>query len=166
LAYERCHHDEPEDRLLCVACARKALAARDEENERLKARIEKRAEQAEAECDALKQRVSALESSMVRHFQEEHLAGDGPEIDRWKARVAELERERDAARAERNGIISRLRLKWPHIEIGERGKRRDPGPPTCLRCAIEDMIGEPYHDGLGPPRGESAAAQDPEPPSA
>ncbi len=32
-------------------------------------------------------RLKALEDSMIRHFQEEHLAGDGPEIDRWKARL-------------------------------------------------------------------------------
>jgi hypothetical protein len=39
---------------------------------------------------ALRARVRTLEDSMVRHFQEEHLAGDGPEIDRWKLRVRTL----------------------------------------------------------------------------
>lgn len=32
--------------------------------------------------------LERVEASMVRHFQEEHIAGDGPEIDRWKARLA------------------------------------------------------------------------------
>jgi len=33
---------------------------------------------------ALQARVTALEDSIARHFTEEHLAGDGPEIDRYK----------------------------------------------------------------------------------
>jgi len=147
LAYERCHHDEPEDRLLCVACARKALAARDEEIERLRGELD------QANDALLTAREAAGKDD--RPFLDDTVGALKAERDALKLRVAELERERDGARDERNGIISRLRLKWPHIEIGERGKRRDPGPPTCLRCAIEDMIGEPYHDGLGPPRGES-----------
>lgn len=36
-------------------------------------------------------RIEELEASMTRHFSEEHLAGDGPEIDRWKAKYQELE---------------------------------------------------------------------------
>jgi rubrerythrin len=39
--------------------------------------------------------LERVEDSMVRHFQEEHLAGDGPEIDRWKARAKQAEAERD-----------------------------------------------------------------------
>ena len=35
--------------------------------------------------------VARLQKSMVNHFQTEHLEGDGPEIDRWKARCARLE---------------------------------------------------------------------------
>ena len=34
--------------------------------------------------EQLQQRITELEASMIRHFQEEHLEGDGPEIDRWK----------------------------------------------------------------------------------
>lgn len=66
--------------------------------------------------------------------------------------------EADTARAERNGLISRLRARWPHIEIAKNGQRVDPGPPTCLRCRIEDEIGSPWHDGLGPARGQAAYA--------
>lgn len=40
-------------------------------------------------------RIEALEQSMVDHFQNEHLAGDGPEIDRWKRRVEALEKQND-----------------------------------------------------------------------
>jgi len=36
-------------------------------------------------------KVKELEVSMILHFQKEHLEGDGPEIDRWKRRVKELE---------------------------------------------------------------------------
>jgi hypothetical protein len=42
-------------------------------------------EQAEARA-----RLAVVEDSMVRHFQEEHIAGDGPEIDRLKARLARI----------------------------------------------------------------------------
>jgi hypothetical protein len=69
-------------------------------------------------------RVKEHEDSMVRHFQEEHLAGDGPEIDRWKRHVAgvtatcavhkaEHERLRQQAEAERDALLAeveRLRL--------------------------------------------------------
>lgn len=36
--------------------------------------------------------------------------------------------------------LAKVREHWPHIEIGERGERRDPGPPTCLRCKIEELL--------------------------
>jgi hypothetical protein len=35
-------------------------------------------------------RAEALQKSMAEHFQRDHLSGDGPEIDRWKARAAKL----------------------------------------------------------------------------
>ncbi len=38
-------------------------------------------------------RTMKLETSMIKHFQDEHLAGDGPEIDRWKKKVKDLEAE-------------------------------------------------------------------------
>ena len=38
-------------------------------------------------------RIRELEKSIADHFTNEHLAGDGPEIDRWKRKVAELEAE-------------------------------------------------------------------------
>jgi hypothetical protein len=69
----------------------------------------------------------------------------------WKARV-------ETAMAERNGIISRLRSRWPHIEIPRgsvplgQSRTYDPGPRVCLRCRIEDDIGPPWHDGMGPAR--------------
>lgn len=54
-------------------------------------------EQLEAENAALRTRLAETQSSMVRHFNEEHLAGDGPEIDRWRAENAALKQERDSA---------------------------------------------------------------------
>lgn len=50
-----------------------------------------RAERAEA-------RVAEMEQSMLGHFQREHLAGDGQEIDRWKRQKATMEREHAALR--------------------------------------------------------------------
>ena len=51
----------------------------------------------EDECDALladcQKRIEELETSILKHFQEEHLAGDGPEIQRWKSRLAEAQNE-------------------------------------------------------------------------
>jgi len=41
--------------------------------------------------------VERLKLSILAHFNEEHLAGDGPEIDRWKREVARL---RDKALSE------------------------------------------------------------------
>lgn len=92
----------------------------------------------------------------------------------WKelgSTVEFLRGERKKVEAERNGIISRLRARWPHIEIPTNGPTArtpsprvargglvaDPGSPACLRCAIEDEIGPPWHDGLGRPRGEAKA---------
>ncbi len=36
---------------------------------------------------SLKQENERLRVSLVEHFQREHIEGDGPEIDRWKARI-------------------------------------------------------------------------------
>lgn len=44
----------------------------------------------QTERDALRAENERLKQSMVDHFKNEHLAGDGPEIDRWKAEVAKL----------------------------------------------------------------------------
>lgn len=43
----------------------------------------------EQRIEGLEKEVEQLKDSMLRHFQDEHLAGDGPEIDRWKRRCAE-----------------------------------------------------------------------------
>ena len=45
----------------------------------------------------LKERIRDLEYSIANHFTNEHLAGKGPEIDRWKRKVKELESELAAA---------------------------------------------------------------------
>lgn len=88
----------------------------------------------------------------------------------YEARACACSHKEDAekAQAERNGIISRLRAHWPHIELptkvptargarmSGRGLVADPGAPACLRCAIEDEIGAPWHDGLGPVRPRDA----------
>lgn len=41
-------------------------------------------------ADAAEARVKELERSIIGHFQREHLEGDGPDIDRWKARLRVL----------------------------------------------------------------------------
>ena len=49
-----------------------------------------------------KERIAELGASIARHFAEEHLAGDGPEIDRWKRRVAAQDAAILALREEKN----------------------------------------------------------------
>ena len=63
-----------------------------------------------------RERVGELEQSMVKHFQRDHLSGDGPEIDRWKLTIKE-ERAKSAALAER--------VKAEHDEIEALRKERD-----------------------------------------
>lgn len=41
-----------------------------------------------------------LKQSMMQHFSEEHLAGDGPEIDRWKAQNRQLEQQNAELRSQ------------------------------------------------------------------
>jgi len=40
---------------------------------------------------AAEREIGRLKTSMAEHFQRDHLAGDGPEIDRWRTRVKVLE---------------------------------------------------------------------------
>jgi hypothetical protein len=61
-------------------------------------------------------------------------------------RAEQAEAKLAEAQANRNGTISRLRARWPHIEIGQKGQRADPGSPTCLRCSIEAEIGALFAD--------------------
>lgn len=49
--------------------------------------------EAEKERDEWKARVEAVNGSMLAHFQRDHIEGDGPEIDRWKRKVAALEEQ-------------------------------------------------------------------------
>jgi len=44
-----------------------------------------------AACRKRQERIERLETSMVNHFVEYHLEGDGPEIDRWRAKAKQLE---------------------------------------------------------------------------
>lgn len=55
------------------------------------------------ELEDAKAEAERLKESMQRHFIEEHLAGDGPEIDRWKRQCAALDQrhEEDAAEVKR-----------------------------------------------------------------
>lgn len=48
----------------------------------------------------LQQENERLKQSMVQHFSEEHLAGDGPEIDYWKAQNRQLEQRNAELRAQ------------------------------------------------------------------
>lgn len=81
------------------------------ENERLKVeptvverRIVDRIQQIEQENERLKQ-------SMVQHFSEEHLAGDGPEIDRWKAQNRQLEQRNAELLAENTDLKNREKAR-------------------------------------------------------
>ncbi len=59
----------------------------------------------------LKAEVKKLQDSMIRHFQREHLEGEGPEIDRWKRKLTEQMREREKERTEMLAIADRIRLE-------------------------------------------------------
>lgn len=87
----------------------------------------------EAQADALnnvtrlQEEVDRLKQSMVDHFKRDHLAGDGPEIDRWKARVQELEAQIETAR----------QLERQACAVEAETKRHAPMTPggTCCECA-------------------------------
>ena len=73
------------------------------------------ADNATREIERLEARVKEVEASMVSHFQREHLEGDGPEIDRWKAQVRDIEevlaaekREVAYVRQERDALKAKL----------------------------------------------------------
>ena len=111
-----------------------SLAAAEKERDRQKDAAESwkdnyreclaRAEAAEKERDeryttaattlikALDEENANLQRSITRHFHEEHLSGDGPEIDRWKARAEAAEKERDNGRF----TISRLNRRCQEAE--------------------------------------------------
>jgi len=64
------------------------------------------------ENEHLHDRITDLETGMVKHFYEEHLRGDGPEIDRWKrenaALCSELENQWEYNHSEH------CANNWPH----------------------------------------------------
>lgn len=138
------HENSPTEHSLVARLVLKMRRERAETAERENARLREYRERALADIQDL-----------INERGEQAKRADAAE----QANAALRERVEEV-QAERNGIISRFRLKWPHIEI-TRGsvplgepRTKDPGPPTCLRCSIEDeVIGEPWHDGLGPTRG-------------
>jgi len=97
-------------------------------------------------------RLKEHEDSMVRHFQEEHLAGDGPEIDRWKRHVAgvtatcavhkaEHERLRQQAEAE----VERLRsiIKGVHGALTDSATVVVPGSLDAdLYAPVMQLVAE------------------------
>lgn len=99
-------------------------------------------------------------SEAIARLEREHLRQTEERADREAKAAAHATRCWEQAMAERNGLISRLRLHFPHIKtVVFGGEPRDPGPPTCMRCTMEDrVIGQPWHDGLGPSRAELKAA--------
>lgn len=103
---------------LRAALSEQAAAATKAEAERDEARRER---------DALRAEVARLKTSMAEHFQRDHLAGDGPEIDRWKARVRELEAQIETAR----------QLERQACAVEAETKRHAPMTPggTCCECA-------------------------------
>jgi hypothetical protein len=77
-----------------------------------------------AEAARLAERVKELQQSMVRHFSEEHLEGDGPESERWKAKTRTAE-----SRASR--LAEALRsVEWKGWVPNEGGEF---GCPRCGR---------------------------------
>jgi hypothetical protein len=58
------------------------------------------------ERDSLRAEVERLKVSMAEHFQRDHLAGDGPEIDRWRTAAKANQREHDLVRQMRMELHS------------------------------------------------------------
>jgi len=65
------------------------------------------------ETAKLQSELAEAQHSMARHFTEEHLGGDGPEIDRYKARNKWLEAELKEARA----AIRKVPEQYPHCHF-------------------------------------------------
>lgn len=57
------------------------------------AKLEAEVERLKSELAAAKARITELKQSMASHFQREHIEGDGPEIDRFRARLAAANEE-------------------------------------------------------------------------
>jgi len=51
--------------------------------------------EANEHIEKLEATVKQIQDSMLKHFQEEHLEGDGPEINRWKWRSEHIKAQRD-----------------------------------------------------------------------
>jgi len=66
----------------------KVDAAESAENEFLRLRTE---------ITELRQELERVKMSILQHFQDEHLAGDGPEIDRWRRENATLRGQAEVA---------------------------------------------------------------------
>jgi hypothetical protein len=93
-------------------------------NELLRALADREAENAQ-----LQDRVRELEASMVKHFNEEHLAGNGPEIQRWKNRCFEYEEEIETLRLGAGAMeqlqAENIRIKnelcpWKHSDCEQK----------------------------------------------
>jgi hypothetical protein len=83
---------------------------------------------------------SVLAIRCTKHFRQ-------PPLNRMSAGGGEcpichteaLAQDRDQYRAQLAAVLA----LWPHIEVPSRQPDRhtvDPGPPTCLRCKIEETI--------------------------
>ena len=53
--------------------------------------LEQKLEEAREELAKANERINEQQLGIMRHFRDEHLAGDGPKIDRWKRRLAAVE---------------------------------------------------------------------------
>lgn len=106
---------------------------------------------------ALKQMVKVCETQVQRATEAEaQLEEAKREIDIYVAdaqananHVFGLEQQLAEAKRKAADLVERLRARWPHIEVAwipllkdDKRTRVDPGPPTCLRCALEEVIGE------------------------
>lgn len=102
--------------------------------------------------------IADLSASMLRHFQEEHLMGDGPEIDRWKRRLAEREEQIEAYQftlADYEKLTLKLGEATSRYEQAEkevqdlqdREKLHEPGTPVAIMHAMFDEA-----ERLGHPR--------------
>ena len=90
------------------------------------------------------QRITLLETSMRSHFEEEHLSGDGPEIDRWKSKVHDEEvklllAERSLAEAREK--LAKVVEALEEMKAGHTVETLDCGDsPPSRKCAVCDHV--------------------------
>ena len=92
-------------------------------------------------------RLAEVNKSIIQYFQEEHLEGDGPEIDRWKARLAVVTytiRRHEAYISNLQTRLFRERNEW---ERRLRVQEQKIGEASAQDCRCHEC-GENYREDV------------------